>query len=242
MAYPYQLSDLRSKVQAAILEYSSTIFPDAEIDRALNDGQMDVAAKGLCIERTVGWITDPSTRTLDLTTTIYVTADDGWTYLTDPSGAYIVVDAYYIDVIKVLGIEYKPTSGTRTALLPITPQQLGHVAVKGVEPEFFFRWGKYVGAEPKPAAIAYQMDIHVAQAPVALMEAATPLPEVPQAYVLLLVDYAIFRCLLKLRKFAIALAVYNHYTDKLRELRKTVTNKYPNMAEDTLIPDKVQRQ
>jgi hypothetical protein len=244
MAYPYQLTDLRTMVQDSVLEYSSTLFSDDEIDRALNDGQLDIAAKALCIETSVGWLTDvANSRTLDITGLIYLTTDNGLTFLTAGDGVTILTaGAGYIQPIKVLGVEYIPTTGTRTGLLPITPNQLGHVSVKGLEPEFFFRWGKYVGIEPNPAAVTYHLVVHIAQAPSAFLTNATPLPTVPDAYVLLLVDYAVFRCLLKLRKWGSAIGVYNEYTGKLKTLRKTVTVKYAGKAEDTLIPDKVQTQ
>jgi hypothetical protein len=212
MSYPYQLADLEALLEGDILEYSTTLFPTAELDRALNDGQWDVAVKTLCIENVLALTTTYKVRTVDVTS------------------------VGTVDVVKVLGVEYVPTSGTRIGLLPITPTQLGHVAVTGTTPQYFFRWGKWIGIEPLPDSIAgYSLNVYVAQPPSAVLSTLS----VPAAYAPLIVKYALFRCLLKLRKFGVAMAIYNDYISACAKLRATITAKYASAAEDTLIPDQV---
>lgn len=66
MAY-IALSEIRSRVRDLLNESSAGVFTDDEIDRWINDGQVDLATKALCLERSLPHQTASSTRTVDLT-------------------------------------------------------------------------------------------------------------------------------------------------------------------------------
>lgn len=117
MAYP-DLSDLRTRVRALLNETSTRFYTDAEINRWLNDGERDLATKGLCMEGIAVKTTTASIRTIA------------------------------IQYSKVLAIEYQPASGSRKGLTKITPQYLGHIKTNGATPQFWFQWGNNIGIEP----------------------------------------------------------------------------------------------
>ena len=237
MSYP-SLADLQSMVVSSLVEYSILLFPDDMIVRALNDAQMDIAVKGLCIEAAVEYTTVANSRLISTQSTI-LTTDDGIILTTDGGAPLSTADS--AEVVKVLGVEYVPTTGTRRGLLPITPMQLGHIPTKSVEPEFFFRWGRYVGIEPKPTT-NYELVIYVAQSPFNKLITPTDIPEIPAAYIPFMIDYAVSRCLIRMRKFQTGFMVYNEYVGRVKRLRRTITAKYAGKAEDTLIPDLVVSQ
>jgi len=71
-----------------------TLFSDAELLRALNDGQRDIAVKGLCCESVQALTATPATRGIAVT------------------------------CITTMAIEYVPVSGSRKMLIKITPTKI----------------------------------------------------------------------------------------------------------------------
>jgi len=121
MAWP-DFSDMRTRVRDLLRESTAEFYTDAEINRWLNDGERDVAIKGLCIQSINTKATVANTRTV--------------------STPYN----------KVLYVEYVPGSGTPIGLIKISPLHLGHVATNAITPQYWFPWGKKIGIEPMPTA------------------------------------------------------------------------------------------
>lgn len=234
MAYP-SLLDLRNDVIDHLNDYSVVLYPDAMIDRALNDAQLDIAAKALCLEDVLTFYTAASTRTVEVSDKAIVT-DSGVSLITD-DGKVLVTDNSS-EVVKVLGVEYVSATGVRTGLLPITPMQIGHVPSRTGEPEFFFRWGRTIGIEPKPSTTTYHLEVYVAYSPKVLMDQPTSVPELPLTMVPYMLDYATVRCLIRTRKFATAIDIWNGYNQDLMKMRKRVYEKWANRAEDVMVPDR----
>ena len=99
-----------------------TLFSDAELLRALNDGQRDIAVKGLCCESVQALTATPATRGIAVT------------------------------CITTMAIEYVPVSGSRKMLIKITPTKIGHNPVQGNTPMYWFPWGGSVYIDPIPAS------------------------------------------------------------------------------------------
>ena len=60
------LSDIRSRVRTLLDQSSTRYYSDEMINRWINDGERDVAIKGLCIESTVSKTTTVSTRAVHI--------------------------------------------------------------------------------------------------------------------------------------------------------------------------------
>ena len=121
MAYPDR-SDILSRVRDLLDESSAGFFTDAQIVRWINDGERDVAIKGLCIESIKSVATVANTRT---------------------------VAAPYN---KVMAVECVPSSGDPRFLAKVTPRHFGHGFDSGTEPQAWSQWGNEICIEPIPTA------------------------------------------------------------------------------------------
>jgi hypothetical protein len=205
MAWP-DFSDMRSRVRDLLRESSAGFYTDAEINRWLNDGERDVAIKGLCIE------------TINSAATV--------------SGSRTVAKPYN----KCLYVEYIPGSGAPRGLVKITPLHLGHVQNNGITPQYWFPWGRSIGIEPKPTA-AYNLNIYASILPSIEMTDDTDEPQVPRAFIPLIVRYAFCRGLLKSFLFTKGAHVYADYITQLQIARDSVIRKYRNEVVETVVPD-----
>jgi len=235
MAYP-DLTSLMALVTSRVHEYSSTLLPDLEIIRAINDGVMDVASKTLCLKSTASVMTTANSRLLPIDV-MYLT-DGAGVFLTDESGNYLVLSTGIGKCLRVLGVEYIPATGERKGLLPITPMQLG-VANKGSIPERYFVWGSYVGIDPNPGATAYALHIMTARSPWYTLVDASDVLELPTDCIPLVIEYAIFRCVLKLKKYGIAISVFNRYVDMCMDVRNRIHTNTATSADEATIPDRI---
>ncbi len=122
MAYP-DLSDLRTRVLTITNESStSSIFTSAVLNRFLNDGERDIAAKTGCLENIDTLTTTASSRLVQF------------------SG------------FKVKNLEYIPATGTRVGLPKITLKHFGRLPLSGATPQYWTQWGGFILIEPVPAS------------------------------------------------------------------------------------------
>ena len=205
MAWP-DFTDQQTRVRDLLNESSAGYYTDAEIKRWLNDGERDVAIKGLCIESINSKSTVANTRT--------------------------IATPYN----KVLYIEYIPGSGTPIGLIKISPIHVGHVAVNGITPQYWFTWGKKIGIEPIPTAV-YTLNVYASILPTIEMSDTTDEPQIPTAFQLLPVRFAFIRGLLKSGKFQKAAQIYQSYISELQAGRDSIIGKYKDRINDTKVPD-----
>lgn len=207
MAYP-DFSDLKLRVRDLLGESTAAFYSDTEIGAWLNDGETDVASKGLCLE---------SVQTLSIT-----------------SGNRTV--AVTVAPVKTLYVEYVPGSGTPIGLIEITPLMIGHVDLSGAAPQYWFPWGAYVAVEPKPAT-TYSLNAYTAILPQATMSADADEPSIQAKFIPLVVQYAYIQGLLKDRRFAMAGLAYREYISTLQRIRQDMMEKYANIRNEEYIPD-----
>lgn len=201
MAWP-DLTDLQTRVRDLLNETTAGFYTDAQIKRWLNDGERDVAIKGLCIESINAKTTVANTRT--------------------------VATPYN----KVLYVEYNSVG-----LVKINQTMLGRLDVNGIVPQYWFPWGKYIGIEPIPTA-AYSLNVYASTLPTIEMSDTTDEPQVPKAFIPLIVNFAFYRGLLKMGMFAKSAQAYSAYINGLQEARSNVVRKWKNTLADTKVPDK----
>jgi len=206
MAWP-DLADIRLRVRDQLNEDTASFYTDNQIDRWINDGERDIAIKGLCLESIQSLTTVASTRTVT------------------------------VSCIKPLHVEYKPGSGTRLGLIKINPLQLGRLDISVSTPQYWFQWGNKIGIEPKPGTTTYNLDVYTAIGPTVLLSGTTDEPQIPAEFQHLIVDYAVYRGLIRARKFSGASIIYSDYIKTLQEIRMGVITKYNNIQDDLKIPD-----
>lgn len=206
MAYP-DLADLEYRVRDLLGEATAAFYSDTEITLWLNDGQYDVASKGLCLE-SVQALSIASARTVAVT----------------------------IVPVKVLYVEYVPSSGTPIGLVEITPLMIGHVDISGAAPQYWYPWGGYIGIEPKPAA-TYSLNAYTAILPQATLSNSTDEPTIQPEFIPLMVQYAYIQGLIKDRLFAKAGLAYREYISTLQRIRQDTIDRYANIRNEMVIPD-----
>lgn len=206
MAYP-DFSDLKLRVRDLLNESTAAFYSDTEIGVWLNDGQYDIASKGLCLE-SIQSLSIVSARTVAIT----------------------------IVPVKTLYVEYVPNSGTPIGLVEITPLMIGHVDISGAAPQYWFQFGGYIGIEPKPAT-TYSLNAYTAILPQATLSNDTDEPTIQSKFIPLMVQYAYIQGLLKDRRFAQAGLSYREYISTLQRIRQDTIDRYANIRNEMVIPD-----
>lgn len=212
MAYP-DLSDIISRVRDALNDQSVVFYPDAMITRWINEGERDVAAKSLCLERLHSLISAANVR-------------------------YATLSAY---VVKVHGVEYIP-GGTarRVGLGKILPHTAGRVHLDGATPQYWFPWGNKVCIEPIPTVSTYKMVAYVSILPTAEMANSTDEPQIPSAFVPWIQQFAVIRGLWRDHKFASAARMYALYIAQMKQARLQLLRKYATSVEQQGLPDVIE--
>lgn len=138
---------------------------------------------------------------------------------------------------KILHVEY--TDATYPlGLIRIRPNQLGRIPYNGATPQFYFQWGNQVIIDPIPAT-TYNLNLYIADYPEYEMSSDTDEPQVPKRFHELIILHAVYRALMKDRKFATAGAIYQAYSSELQLARAQVIERYPDLKDDYKIPDRV---
>lgn len=212
MAFP-DLTDIRSRVRSLVNESSSSTFlPDTVLNRFINEAERDIAAKAGCLESINSAVTVNATRLVAFT-------------------------AY-----KVKYVEYVPTSGNRIGLQKITLKHLGHVQMNATLPQYWTQWGSNIVLEPISGATVYTLSVTSAGYPSSSMSADTDEPLIPVSYHEDIIQYALFRALLRDRKFQQAAFVYNKYIESIQSKKQMITAQQPDSRSVIKIPDVVQNK
>ena len=199
------LADLRYRVRTLLNETTTALWTDDCLNRLIDDGSKDCAIKGICIVNTDSITTVTSSRFV-------------------PFMGYLVK-----------AVEYLPTTGTKKGLIKITPNMVGHVALNGVVPQYWYQWGKQIGIEPVPTT-TYNLSVSVIDFPAGEMASDTDEPEVPASFQTILTYYAVYKALLRSGKYASSAAVYKEYLYSLSEARKAYIDTIPDGYSDFHVP------
>ena len=207
MAYP-DLSDLQSRVRDRLNEATASFFSTTQITAWINDGENDIALKGLCLESIQSKSTTSTVRTVAVT------------------------------CIKVHHVEYIPT-GTNVGLIKINPLQIGRAIDDTVTtPQCWFQWGQAIGIDPVPDD-TYALKIYTSIHSITGLSEATDEPAIPPEFIPLIIDFAVYRGLLRDNQYAKAAEIYVPYINKLKQVRNRVLERYSNIRKDMSIPNTI---
>jgi len=200
MAWP-ALSDLRGRLRSILNESTAAFWTDAELNRYINDGERDVAAKSECIQSVSA-----------LSTALYATMY-----------RQVLFSGY-----KVLFVEN--TSATiPVGLQKITPKQMGRKSYTSGAPQYWFPWGQYIIIDPLPTA-SYNLNVYTANYPTYEMSADTDTPQIPSECIECIFPYAAYRALWKSKKWGQSALYYSEYIAMVQQKKSlfdmfTIDNK-----------------
>lgn len=154
---------------------------------------------------------------------------------TTTSGSRLVAFAGY----GVNYAEYIPASGNPIGLVKIMPKQLGRVPTNGTTPQYWLTWGSSVVIDPIPAA-THNLNLYVSDYPLAEMSNDTDEPSIPADCHELITQFAIYRALLRDRKFARAAGFYSVYINNVNAAHTIFVQKYRDRLISLKLPDRVE--
>jgi hypothetical protein len=138
---------------------------------------------------------------------------------------------------KVKYLEY--IGSTREGLQRVTPKHLGYGTFKGSTPQRWFQWGGTCVIDPMPGTTTYTLYQYVSDYPHTEMSSDTDEPAIPSSYYEDIIQFVLFRALLRDRKYQQAAFVYNKYIESIQAKKKIITAQQPDSRMANKIPDVV---
>lgn len=134
---------------------------------------------------------------------------------------------------KVVAVEYVPTTGRPTYLMKITPKQLGHFTPASTYPERWFESGTNIGIDPLPNS-TYTLRLYLVDYPSLEMSVNTQIPCIPPVFHSQIIQYVLYRALLKDKKIGAATQQFSIYRNDLlfntMDKLYTIPDGYENMG------------
>lgn len=189
--YPYTMDNTRTRIRDLLNEATADFYTDAQINRWINDGERDIAEKGLALCH------------IDASTDITV------------STRAVAFTAH-----KVGFVEYTYDTTEGLGLKRITTNQVGKLAGSGTAPQRWFTIGTNIGVEPVPDAGTYDLNLYVYDYPSVEMSVDSAIPEIPPEFRPLLVLFGFAKGLEKIQRNNQALQVYGMYLNELLHARQ----------------------
>lgn len=107
-----------------------------------------------------------------------------------------------------------------TALLQIRPETLGHLAIEGQQPRYWYQWGNYVVIEPVPDN-EYALKLYLVDFPGTTLTATTDYPDsLPEEFQPCIVDFCLYALSFRMKKWKQAAKYYNLYIRNLKKRKK----------------------
>jgi len=211
---------IRALVRDELNEPSQTAITDTEIDAIANDGYKDVAVKALCYENKIAFNNIATTQ--KIVPLVFATNR----------------------VLHVNYVEYK--SGTTEGgwgMLGVLPQTIGHMAIDGNTPQFWFQWGDYLFVEPITDAATYDLEVYAACYPAAAMALDGDTPaNLPTEFHEDVYFFTLAFAALKLKRWNDAANAYNRYIISVQRKRDEYIAKYPEGRLVHELPEIVTRE
>lgn len=115
------------------------------------------------------------------------------------------------------------------ALIKITPVEVGHIPIDGIEPQYWFEEDGYIGIEPIPQAI-YSLTVYACSAPTTLVN-GNDVPVIPFSLCGLIPYYAAAKAFYQDKKNATAAQLMGMFNKELDFMSKSLLPNIPNTLE-----------
>lgn len=207
-ANPYSKEAIRTKVRYALNEATASTWSDAELNYIINDVIRDITMYAGCSQNILGASTTASTRYVAYTTT-------------SP-------DLYGGGKVEV--VDYKPSSGSRYALIERDVRSFGRLQTPGTAPMYYADWDEKVWIDPLPDA-TYDLDIYY----VCFQKDETTdvyIPIMHPAFRNLIVPCVTAKALLKIKKYAAARQLWTLAMNELVYLKQLLLDNIPDSVTD----------
>jgi hypothetical protein len=228
----YDVQSIRTFIRTELNEAGTTRITDAEILASINDGQMYVATRSLCIEKDALCSTMTGRNTIKHSVIrinyIEYIGIDSYAYFTD-------------DVFVASDVTWYATAGTteiELGLQKIMPTNIGHTPLKDTTPQKWFNWGKYVILEGVPDKI-YALRLYYSDYP-ATLTGDTEVLEVPREFQDTVVDFALHALCIKLKRWAEVGTYYNKCTSGIQKAKAEYIKRVPDSRAAREIPESVE--
>lgn len=224
------VSTAKSLIRSGLNESSTAKVSDAEVLQSINDGQIQVATRGLCLEKVIFETTITGQHIIPghgvKVTSVELLGLDSYTVF---SGSYEPSDVTWYNTAGV--------SPTNRGMPCILPTNIGYLPLKGTAPQRWFNWGRYIVIEPTADA-RYVLKLHYADYPATLTADLDEL-EVPLEFQQCVIDFAISVLSIKLRRWSEVATFYNKYILGLQSAKEVYIKKRPDPRAARDIPDAV---
>ena len=188
------VDDLVTEVRSFLNESTAAFWTDAEIERWINNGVRNIAARAHCIEETESIVISSATTEYALSSS-------------------------YVAVKRVL---YQSGATAYKALLRGQKEQIGHVDKDLEEPEFFYESGEGVVIYPikdSSTVTSSGNTIYVVYVPAVSTLSGTSAIPTPEQFDRAIVYYATAQALFKKRFFGSAREYMSQYYDEVDRFR-----------------------
>jgi hypothetical protein len=194
----YTVASVETTIRSELNESTTTRLSSAEILRAINDGQVYVATRGLCIQKEALSVTVPGRNTIPA-----LGVNVNYIELIGAAG-YVVFDSIFTDS-TVTWYHTAGTTSTPIGLQLILPTNIGYVPLNGAAPQKWFPWGNSIVIEPLPAD-RYILKLYYADYPAAIVSGDL---EVPKEFQRCVIDFCLWSLCIKLKRWTEVAAFYN---------------------------------
>ncbi len=133
---------------------------------------------------------------------------------------------------KTMFLEYLQSTTKGIGMENILSSQWGHTPGLGVEPQIWFERGTLLYIEPIPNAI-YNLKTYTADYPTSEVSTGGNSPEIPEAFVPLIILYVVSVCLMKDRRYVAGQQVYAMYMNELLYNRSNLIEIVPDVKAAT---------
>ncbi|MDD5187632.1 MAG: hypothetical protein PHF57_05445 [Methanoregula sp.] len=227
----YTVSSIETLVRYDLNQSGTTEISSAEVLRAVNDGQMFVATRGLSIEKEAVKVTTSGRNVIKhdgiRVNYIELIGTDEYRYFIDDDCVWTDDDVTWYNTAAA--------TSYNIGLQCILPTNIGYVALRGTQPQKWFNWGKYVVIEPVPDDM-YCMKLYCADYPATLVDTWEEL-EVPKEFQPSVIDFVKSVLCIKLKRYTEVAAYYNKSIAGIQKAKAEYIRKIPDPRSAREVPE-----
>lgn len=227
----YTVDTIEDILRSELNEYSTIRISAAEVLAAINDAQLHVATRSLCIEKEILEVTVSGRNTVKSygirTNYVELISEDDLVVFTDDDVTFEDDDVEWNTIAA--------SADLKIGLQCILPTNIGSVPLNNsTYPEYWFNWGDYLVIEPVPDA-RYILKLYYADYPIQLTGDSSVL-EVPKEFHQCVIDYALHLLSIKLQRWTDVALYYNKYLTSLQMATVIYVRKFPDTKASREIP------
>lgn len=230
----YTVGTLEDIIRTELNEYATTRISAAEVLAALNDAQLQVATRSLCIEKEILEVTVSGRNTVKS----YGIRTNFVELISLDSAVVFTSDDVTFEDDDVEWNTIAAAADLKIGMQCILPTNIGSVPFNNkTYPEYWFNWGEYLVIEPVPDA-RYILKLYYSDYPAKLTDDASVL-EVPKEFHQCVIDYTLYLLSIKLQRWTSVAIYYNKYITSLQMATVVYVRKFSDARASREIPKQI---